>query len=422
MSLLLLATYRLWIPSSHWGSDSSFSIAKFPRLAMARIPETLLITIDSAAFFSLIATLIFIIFKRDCVKSWRPMVVVAVALTALFISNQHRLQPWAYQGCLYAIAFAACSPKNARRLIVALTISIYAYSALGKFDQQFLKTVGPSLVGVLIALGEDGGNANEHLRLWVERAVVLLPTTELLIAAALTNAKTRRLGGMAAIAMHLVLVGILGPLGLGHSLGVLVWNVFLAAQAWLLFVRHTPSNEPESVSATSLVHYRLPEIQAFAFAVIAVAIVMPVLERRPKGQMYGYWDHWLSWSLYSPHTSRVEIQVHESTLGSLPNVISNHARPGGDNDGWLTVQIDKWSLAELSVPVYPQARFQLGVAHEIALRLAGESDKDGQANKRPAIRIKMRSVANRSTGSREEVWVLGSEGIEKQRQRFWLLP
>jgi hypothetical protein len=420
--LLVSATYRLWIPSSHWASDSVLSTAKFPRLAMTSLPEMLMMGIDFAAFVALIASCIFIILRRDCVKSWWAMVVIAVALSALFICNQHRLQPWAYQGWLYAIVFAAASPKNARRLIVALTISIYAYSAMGKFDQQFLKTVGPSMVGVLIAPVGDGVKPNEHLRLWIERSVVLLPVAELLIAASLICVKTRRYGGIAAIAMHTCLLGILGPFGLGHSWGVLVWNVFLAVQSWLLFVHNSAHGDSEMKADASVGNSRLPEVQFFAFAVIGVAVVMPVFERRPSGEVYGYWDHWLSWSLYSPHTSRVDLEVHESALASLPAVVSNHIRPGGDSDGWVSVQIDRWSLAELSVPVYPQARFQLGVANEIAKQLVAAAHKPGQANKRGAIRIKIRSVANRSTGSREEVWAVSSEGIEKQRQRFWLLP
>jgi hypothetical protein len=154
--------------------------------------------------------------------------------------------------------------------------------------------------------------------------------------------------------------------------------------------------------------------------VMIAAIFLPMLERFPRGQVYGYWDHWLSWSLYSPHTSRVEIQVHESALAILPDIVSQYSRIGDENDGWLTVQIDRWSLAELAVPVYPQARFQLGLANEIALQL--DHEKDIRFNRRGAIRVKIRGVADRRTGRREEIWAIGAEGIAKERTRFWLLP
>jgi hypothetical protein len=34
--------------------------------------------------------------------------------------------------------------------------------------------------------------------------------------------------------------------------------------------------------------------------------------------------------------------------------------------GWVNVPIDRWSLQSLDTPIYPQARFQFGVAREIA--------------------------------------------------------
>ncbi len=65
------------------------------------------------------------------------------ALGGLFLIDQHRLQPWAYQLALIAIVLRfAGSPQRGLVLLRVLTISIYLYSAIGKFDYQFLHTVG----------------------------------------------------------------------------------------------------------------------------------------------------------------------------------------------------------------------------------------------------------------------------------------
>lgn len=406
--LLLLVSHRLWIPSPHWGAEAGNWIVVFPRVPMISLASATALWIDAVSLVALIGSLALVVFRRDSAMSWRPMVVIATSFAILFICNQHRLQPWAYQGWLYAILFAGAAPQSARRFIILLTISIYAYSALGKFDQQFLKTVGPSFVSKLTPVGG------------IESAVFLLPIAELTIAGLLVVSKTRRLGGIAAIAMHLSLVGILGPLGLGHSAAVLAWNLYLAVQSWLLFVRRDePSRQSESWVATAAGSRPLVG-RVFVCAVMIAAILLPMLERRPRGAVYSYWDHWLSWSLYSPHTSRVEVQVHESALPILPDVVARHSHGGDEGDGWLTIQVDRWSLAELAVPVYPQARFQLGVAHELALQL--EPGKDGRPSRQGAIRIKIRGVADRKIGKREEVWAIGAEGIAKERNRFWLLP
>jgi hypothetical protein len=334
------------------------------------------------------------------------------------------LQPWAYHGWLYALVFAGAAPRSVRGYLTLLTISIYTYSALGKFDQQFLKTVGPSMIGTLMRFGgfEDGGGANERLKWWIESAVFLLPTTELAIAGMLGFVKTRRVGAVAAIVMHLSLVVILGPLGLGHSAAVLAWNLFLAVQAWILFFCKDDPFLGHEVGNEAAFAQRPLIARLVVQGVVVAALVMPLFERRPAGEVYGYWDHWLSWSLYSPHTSRVQIQVHESALADLPDVVGRFSQIGQDGDGWVTVQIDRWSLAELAVPVYPQARFQLGLAHEIALQLRERNGTRPSQSRSRAIRVKIRTVSDRWSGRREEVWAIGADGIAKQRDRFWLLP
>ncbi|HBJ34625.1 MAG TPA: hypothetical protein DDZ51_07660 [Planctomycetaceae bacterium] len=426
--LLLLVSHRLWIPSPHWGSSPPWVlgdgiwIVDFPRVPMISLANGTSFWIDAVSLAALVVSLAIVAVRRDSAMSWRPMVVIAISFATLFVCNQHRLQPWAYQGWLYAILFACAAPQTARRWVILLTISIYAYSALGKFDQQFLKTVGPSLVSTLMPVGviEDGDVAVDRWRWWIESSVVLLPVAELMIAGLLAITKTRRVGGSAAIAMHLSLIAILGPLGMGHSAAVLAWNLFLAIQSWMLFVRRDEANDSTQWQSVSAGGSRPPAVGFVAKGLILAAILLPMLERFPRGEVYGYWDHWLSWSLYSPHTSRVELQVHESAIGMLPKVVSQYSHSGDEDDGWLTIQVDRWSLAELAVPVYPQARFQLGVAHEIALKL--DSEKESRLSKRGAIRIKIRGVADRRTGRREEIWAMGAAGIAKQRSRFWLLP
>lgn len=425
--VLLLLSHRLWIASRPWGSDAGNWVVDFPRVPMISISSATAFWIDAVSLVALTVALAMVLVRRESAVSWRPMLVIAIAFAALFISNQHRLQPWAYQGWLYAIVFAGSAPRSVRRYRMLLAISIYVYSAVGKLDQQFYKTVGPSFVRTLLPFGDLDDPAvpgappsSDRLRSWIESSVVLLPLAEVAIAMLLAIGKTRRMGGIAAIAMHLVLIGILGPLGLGHSPAVLVWNLFLAAQSWMLFVR---GGQQQTAAETDLAIGAAPRplvARLVVCAVVIAALSLPMLERLPRGEVYGYWDHWLSWSLYSPHTSRVEVQVHESALAGLPEVVSRFSRLGDEDDGWATILFDRWSLAELAVPVYPQARFQLGLAHEIALQL--DSQKDGRAGKRGAIRIKIRGVADRKFGRREEVWAMGADGIAKQRERFWLLP
>jgi len=390
---LVLLSWRLWLPS--WAA----SAVEFPRVPLLTLGQPMIAALESVGLAGLLVSLGVILVRKQV--PWQAFAGVSLSLACLFLTNQHRLQPWAYQGWLYGILFACLPPATARRFLIALTISIYAYSALGKFDQQFLRTVGPDLVAALVPWLDRGTEPADGL---LSLAAAALPAAELGLAILLAIPRTRRLAGVAAIAMHSLLLVALGPLGLGHSKAVLAWNVFLAAQAWLVFVRPQPVEPSLSLMPSVGTWQRVG--RTTAKLMVLTALVLPLLERT------GYWDHWLSWSLYSPHTSRVDVQVHRTALDSLPASAGEFLRPSAEQDGWYELALDRWSLAQLAVPVYPQARFQLGGAQFLSRSLPSPD----------AIRIKIRGVADRRTGQRSELWLIGRRQIDAQADRYWLLP
>lgn len=373
---LIAATWKLWSPSSG-----------FPAVAMFAIPFPM-VALDVVAIGILIASLAWVALTRQ--KKRYAFLFVLVGFGLAFIQNQHRLQPWAYQAALQSIVFAALLPRPALRWLMAISISIYFFSACGKFDYQFLHTVGQDFVSVVL-----GPIEGEPSRLRIALAASL-PATELAIAIGLCFARSRRFAGVAAMMMHASLVGLLGPWNLAHSPGVLLWNVCLLLQAWFLYIRK-PSEAAITLPATRLA--------TIAKAIITLALIMPLFERS------GYWDHWLSWSLYSPHTSRVEIEVHESVLASLPKSAHAFVLENEHGDAWHLLETDRWSLESVGVPIYPQARFQVGVARNVAKSI---SDADG-------IRIKVKSVADRWTGARVEAWWRGRSEIETAAQDYLFL-
>lgn len=421
MAVLIAVSWRLWVPRPEDSLASGATIA-FPAIPLIGLPPGLAWLIDALAFACVVSCLVAIA-VRPQVGPWSTL-LLGIGLTALFITNQHRLQPWAYQAWLYCWAFTAWSTGlPARRALLAITSGIYAYSALGKFDQQFLHTVGPGFVSVWMPWWQPPA-AEQSLGL-VAWAVLALPAIELTIAGSLLVPGLRRAAGVAAISMHAVLLLTLGPLGMNQSRGVLVWNLYLGFQAWWLFVheagvRGLQSDAPlGAVSETPGTPRDTPGTPAIlgslirlpALAVIGLALVLPCGERFPRGKSYGYWDHWLSWSLYSPHTSRAELQIHSTAVASLPPIATRFARATADDDGWVTLQIGQWSLAELGVPIYPQARFQLGVAQRIGERVPPR-----------AVRARIRTTSDRFTGQREEILLLGQRELAEHATNYWFLP
>src|SRR5690606_33293969 len=97
------------------------------------------------------------------------------------------------------------------------------------------------------ALGWDLAAAPPAVR---RTAVALLPVGEIALFGGLLLPKTRRAAKWVSVGMHLALLGILGPWGLGDKPGVLIWNVYFIAQNLLLF-RSVPSPERERAFARS---------------------------------------------------------------------------------------------------------------------------------------------------------------------------
>ena len=377
MGVLLLVgvTWPLWFP-----------IGEFPRVSW--LPIEFPVSVDWLPLTAALSASLALVLVPSRQSTWW---VVVVSFALLIVLDQHRLQPWAYQTILYGSILAARPWRSARSWLIAVAVSIYAYSALGKLDYQFTHTVGRDMVQVLLSpLGNLPDDRATGL-------AIALPIAELLTALLCAIPHTRWLGGVAAIMMHTTLMVLLSPLGMNHSWGVLSWNVLLAVQAYLLFLRRPPQQRDEDAQSPGAA------AMVVNFVVLA-ALVAPLSER------WGYWDHWTSWSLYSPHTSRAEIQVHQSATPKFPETVRAHLIEDTDDDGWHELDVEQWSLAARLVPIYPQARYQVYFASE----LAQGYDLDQE------IRVRVESASNRYTGEREESFAIGKQDLDRLLDQFWL--
>jgi hypothetical protein len=280
--------------------------------------------------------------------------LVAIGLGIQFICNQHCLQPWAWQSFIIAVLLGSCHEvEDAKKWIARLIISIYLFSAIGKFDFQFVHSLGETFLDVLLGWIGQQELFSPKIKPWI---VGLFPLTELLIGTGLCFTSTRKSSIAAAIALHLALIAMLSPLGLNHRPGVLIWNLLsIVLVVWLF---GSKKSKPKPIEATSTATSNSKGIVnqlAVAFAI--VVLVGPILKP------IQLWDHWLAWGLYSPSNSRVELWIASSAESDIPDSLMQHCETS-DIGGLLKVNLDQWSLAELDAPIYPQARFQKSVAEQ----------------------------------------------------------
>ena len=314
------------------------------------------------------------------------------SMALLFVTNQHRLQPWAYQFFLIGIVLVTCESARAIELIRLFTISIYVYSAISKVDFQFYHTTGKELTGALLSfIGLNIDNFVEPMRTYL---ISVLPATEFAAAGLLCFRRTRFAGIWLASLMHFGLFVVLGPLGLDHQLAVLVWNLAFIVLLISLFKNDVPLRRR--------VRSGDAQVSMIGTAVVMFAVAFPVAESLERC------DHWLAWGLYSPRNSRVIFEVHDRYLVNLP--VEVFASKSSSEGGFATLDLDSWSLSELNAPNYPQARFQLGVA----LYLVEKYElQDG-------FRLYVMGMSNRMNGTRAAKQIATLDRLRNVSSRYWI--
>lgn len=280
---------------------------------------------------------------------WCPSLAWAT-LSGLLLLDQHRCQPWAWQFWLLLAAWSLADSATSLRCARALVVSIYFWSAVSKIDPGFVSGHGQMLLdGWLNCLGVEGRQLNEQTR---EAIAWMMPAGELLAAGLLAWPRFRRAGVPLSILLHSGLLMAVGPWGLDHEWGVVLWNVYFVLQNWILF-RPVPAGTPTAMESPQ----RLPRWgNAVAWTITGAALGLPALNS------IGWWDHWPSWSVYSAHPAIVRFYVDEARAEELPRSLESLVLPAEPFQTVRQVSLDQWSFRELHVPPYPQERWKLALA------------------------------------------------------------
>jgi len=298
--VLFAITWRLWTPQIEFPQIPFFSwLTQVPGL------------VDWMAAAGTLAGLVAMLLTNH--RLAKPAAILFLISTSLLVLlNQHRLQPWVYLMLVTSCLLVSLPSKVCLLWLRRIVISIYLYSAISKFDYQFAFTVGEQMLDVL--LGFVGLEATS-LPQWLQISLVLgLPLGELLIGGLLLFSKTRKLGGWLAMGLHASLLLVLGPLGLNHQPGVLIWNAWFIVQAWLLFASSNLVGELENRSSDELTKQptdspptelalcgRLLALLVIAFPITCA--VSPWVELPIKA------DHWVAWEVYAPRSSRAIVHA-----------------------------------------------------------------------------------------------------------------
>ncbi|MDX5349065.1 MAG: hypothetical protein LPK19_17685 [Hymenobacteraceae bacterium] len=259
---------------------------------------------------------------------------ILLLLLLLLLQDQNRWQPWVYIYLLLLLPFSFTgilkeNETNKLAYFQVIFIGIYFWSGVHKFNQNFLDTTYVKLLTIFLDA------KNNALIDQVKLTGYLIPVTEIAVAVLLFFPKTRKYGVFLGLATHAFILIFIGPLGLNINTIIYPWNIAMALLLVLLFYK------------TSLNIFTKPKLPWSVLAIGALTWLVPLLN------FFGYWDDYLSFSLYSDKTKAFFVAIGDAELHKLDAPLHEHLiKTGGIN----IIDVNEWSMKELNVPLYPESR------------------------------------------------------------------
>lgn len=325
-----LLSFNLWIGNRNF---PIVPVADF----LHKLPSQTHIVLLSISIIGLVACTIKPAYKKAIL-----LVCIAEVLSCLL--DQNRWQPWEYQ-YVFMLFVLWVNRKN-EQLTIALMILIFAstyfYSGCQKFNPHFLKNVWKhTMLEQFFGLPKSTTQQQLFIRLGY-----LIPFLEIVFGLGLLFNKTRKKVMILLIAMHLLVLTIIGPWGNNYNLIVWPWNT--AMIVFFLIIWEERISIP---IITQLKKLSLNSLTIFAWT------LLPILN------FFGYWDYFFSSSLYGGRIDMCYIQIKNAPLDFD---LKPHFRTSKkiSTDGLDTIVVQTWAMDEFNTPSCPQKRVYLKIKEQ----------------------------------------------------------
>jgi hypothetical protein len=283
-----------------------------------------------------------------------------------FLADQHRMQPWAWQFFILALVIGLADDRTIFRGWWLLVISIYVWSGWSKVDEAFQTEFASIVERMLWTPWEfTGWKWSPSGRVWLHRLAEILamlpPVAEGSIAVLALFVRTRRWAFWLSALMHFYLIMLLGPWGLGHQPGVLLWNLFFIAQNALLFGDRTTQLSRRLFEQPFTGPLARPR-RWVCESILAFVMLWPAVEP------WGACDPWLGWAVYVPRFHRAGIRIHDDALAGPLIELSKFTEGAGpwkaysDFPSTSRLDLGRMSLQLLNAPASPNVRCTVGAA------------------------------------------------------------
>lgn len=320
LAILAILSMMLYAPEL-WISTKDFPV----------IPLFDWIPIPTSPFDSILAGVFFVsqvvyLFKPKRWLGW----LVFIQYVLLSMIDQNRLQPYFYQSALTIFAIVLYKEKAAAKkvlyTVILIFLATYFWSGVQKLNGIFYEEWMGALLKHFSFVPE----------VLLQAFTYAVPWLEALLGLFLLFNKTRRIGVLGVVAMHSIIIVML--LYLGYGFNVIPWNVQNILSVLIIFwVLETNS------VFDFFTHLISPEkglIFIFTFIL-------------PLSNLFGYWDHLLSFSFFTSKLDYYYIQIDDSLKDKLPEGAKKFYR---SNENMTVIYLNEWAGEINKVLLYPQPR------------------------------------------------------------------
>jgi hypothetical protein len=274
---------------------------------------------------------------------WKPNKKLGAVLLAMILLNalldQNRWVPWHYQFIWMLAAYVFL--RNEKQVLQAwsiILVSVYFYSGLSKLQPSFIHDIWNYLL-LQSWLGVYSNNQ------WLWRLGYLIPVAEITLAILLLIPRFRKIAVFGLVAMHLLILLWLGPLGLNLNEVIWPWNLLMPLLLYGVFLK------PE-------LHFEKSFFKnAFTGFLILICCFMPLLQR------FGYWDRYLSFSMNSGGVPQLYICTDDEVLlKEYAPFMSN--RRNSMLPCNFPIPVYRWANATIKLAPNPEERVYVSIAQQ----------------------------------------------------------
>jgi hypothetical protein len=318
-------SYKLWL------SDRAFPLV--PPFSFLNAPSIVHLGLLILSFVLLLSLFIFPSNKKI------QVCLIAVELLACLL-DQNRWQPWEYELIFILFIFLINRKReaNAAVVLVWMFAAVYFYSGLSKLNHAFINDIWHEFILVRLFHFQNSGG-------WMYRLGYIVGLTEALLGAGLLLKRTRKLSAIILMIIHGTIILLFRIAGNNSS--VLPWNLAMMAYLYVLIV----------ADPSFTINYK-PLFIGWNKLVLFLFIVMPAFS------FFGYWDYYLSSSLYSGIPPRMYMHIKPT---SATTSLNQYANP---QDSSL-IDMNTWSLKEMNSPPYPEWRVYKGIKEQLLKNYPG---------------------------------------------------